>query len=376
MPEDWHCVAFGDVVDFPSKRYPATAPRIPYLSFKGLLESGHLVTEHGRSDGVEALPGDTVISRQGHVAGWIGKKSSLQIPAPIVAASTLMVFRPRRGLDGDFLSLLASWDQFRASVLQAHGGRTSASKEIMSALQVCIPPEIEQRRIVHLVGSIASYIDSLQAQVEATRAARRALVADLLSKPGEDWTFLSIEESCEILDHLRKPISATERAKRMGNVPYYGATGQAGWIDEARFDEPLVLLGEDAVDFASRTARKAYRIDGPSWVNNHAHVLRPGGDFVGALILELLLNDVDYGQYAVFGTRSKLTQASMRTIRLPVPPISEQHKIVELVSKIDAQIESLQTQAITARNFRDGALAELLSGERLLDESYDLVAAL
>ena len=177
----------------------------------------------------------------------------------------------------------------------------------------------------------------------------------------DHWQSTTIGEACDILDRQRKPVSSAERAKRLGPVPYYGATGIAGWIDEPIFDEPLVLLGEDAVDFASPSASKAYSIDGPSWVNNHAHVLRPKKIFINCLMLELLLNAVDYTNYAVFGTRSKLTQASMKSIRLMVPPLPEQRRIVDLVESIDNYIDALQGQIDATRTARQGVLSELLS---------------
>ena len=41
------------------------------------------------------------------------------------------------------------------------------------------------------------------------------------------WTYLT-KGAAECLDSLRKPINAFERANREGDIPYYGATGQAG----------------------------------------------------------------------------------------------------------------------------------------------------
>ena len=187
----------------------------------------------------------------------------------------------------------------------------------------------------------------------------------------DDWQTTVVEECCDILDRQRRPISSKERASRPGNVPYYGAAGQAGWIDEAIFNEPLVLLGEDAIDFASPTSKKAYSISGPSWVNNHAHVLRPRKQILDCLMLELLLNDVDYTNYAVFGTRSKLTQASMKKIKVSLPPLAEQRRIVDLVGAIDTCIDALEVQVEADRIARAGVLAELLSGEHRLPESYD-----
>ena len=41
---------------------------------------------------------------------------------------------------------------------------------------------------------------------------------------------VTVEDCIEILDNMRKPVSAKERASRDGDVPYYGATGQAGLL--------------------------------------------------------------------------------------------------------------------------------------------------
>ena len=58
----------------------------------------------------------------------------------------------------------------------------------------------------------------------------------------ENWCWTYLTKAAECLDNFRKPINATERAGRNGNVPYYGATGQVGWIDDFLTDEDLVLL--------------------------------------------------------------------------------------------------------------------------------------
>jgi len=165
----------------------------------------------------------------------------------------------------------------------------------------------------------------------------------------DGWTETALGDIAEVLDRLRKPISGAEREKRIGDVPYYGATGLAGWIDKPIFDEELVLLGEDAIDFLNPDVHKAYLISGPSWVNNHAHVLRAKREKVISFFLMEALNAVDYSQFVAFGTRSKLTQGAMMGISIPVPPIVEQKRIVDVVSSVDAYIDALRHQVDTAR---------------------------
>ena len=51
-----------------------------------------------------------------------------------------------------------------------------------------------------------------------------------------EWEKKSIGECCDVLDSLRVPVSEDERYWRKGNVPYYGANGLQGWIDECLFN--------------------------------------------------------------------------------------------------------------------------------------------
>jgi type I restriction enzyme S subunit len=141
---------------------------------------------------------------------------------------------------------------------------------------------------------------------------------------------------------MRKPINSEERLQRTGTVPYFGASGQVGTIDKALFDEDLVLLGEDGVQFFDVDKHKAYEISGPSWVNNHAHVLRCKKEKYSQHLLVCYLNQFDYRNYANGTTRLKLTQAAMNRIPVIVPPLEEQEEIVgileEQLSRIDSSL--------------------------------------
>lgn len=161
----------------------------------------------------------------------------------------------------------------------------------------------------------------------------------------ELWPIKPLGDLVDVLDSKRVPVSARQRADRIGNVPYYGATGQVGWIDTALFSEPLVLLGEDGVQFFDPDKLKSYLIQGPSWVNNHAHVLRTHAD-IDRKFLNYYLNTADFRGLANGTTRLKLTQAAMRRLLVPVPELEEQRRVVELLedhlSCLDAAAASIR----------------------------------
>ena len=108
------------------------------------------------------------------------------------------------------------------------------------------------------------------------------------------WANPQLEDCVDILDGKRVPINSKERAKRKGEIPYYGATGQIGWIDDFIFDEELVLVGEDGTPFLDLTKNTSYIISGKSWVNNHAHVVRAIRELTLNQFLCHYLNMFDY----------------------------------------------------------------------------------
>ncbi len=135
------------------------------------------------------------------------------------------------------------------------------------------------------------------------------------------------------LDHKRRPVREADR--RPGPYPYLGANGQQGVIDGYLFDEPLVLLAEDGGHFNNPERGIAYRVSGKVWVNNHAHVLRPGAQVDWAYLARVLENR-DVRSFISGTTRGKLTKAQAEKILIPLPPIPEQRRIAAILDQADA----------------------------------------
>lgn len=187
-----------------------------------------------------------------------------------------------------------------------------------------------------------------QAQLTPEEKLQQALVpeAEQPYKVPANWCWTYLKNVSDCLDNFRKPINANERNARLGDVPYYGATGQVGWIDDYLTNEELVLLGEDGAPFLDLLKNKAYLINGKAWVNNHAHILRSKFGTMGNRLLIEYLNSFDFTGFVTGTTRLKLTQASMNKIIIPLVPLAEQQRIVEriesLFAKLDEAKENMQ----------------------------------
>lgn len=158
------------------------------------------------------------------------------------------------------------------------------------------------------------------------------------------WAYLT-KGAAECLDSFRKPINASERANREGDIPYYGATGQVGWIDNFLTNEQFILVGEDGAPFLDLIKDKAYIIEGKAWVNNHAHILRSRFGSTGNSFLMHYLNIFNYHGFVNGTTRLKLTQGSMDIMPVPIPPLPEQQRIVDRIESLFAKLDEAKQKA-------------------------------
>jgi type I restriction enzyme, S subunit len=180
------------------------------------------------------------------------------------------------------------------------------------------------------------------------------------------WAVAKLEDVVDILDSKRVPVNAKERETRVGQVPYYGATGQVGWIDDYLFDEELVLLGEDGAPFLDAAKQKAYVVRGKSWVNNHAHVLRARSDIPNAYI-KYYLDTVDYHEFVTGTTRLKLNQAAMRRIPVPLAPPNQRARIVAEIekqfSRLDEAVANLKRVKANLKRYKAAVLKAAVEGK-------------
>ncbi|MFZ2499496.1 MAG: restriction endonuclease subunit S [Methanosarcina sp.] len=184
------------------------------------------------------------------------------------------------------------------------------------------------------------------------------------------WKTYNLEDVCEILDNLRKPINSKDRQKRIEGkkeselYPYYGATGQVGFIDDYLTDGEFVLIGEDGAPYFDFSKNISYLIKGKTWVNNHAHVLK---SYFNNNYLMHYLNQFNFNGYVSGTTRLKLTQGSMRKIPIEVAPFPEQRAIVSkielLFSELDNGIANLKLAQEQLKVYRQAVLKKAFEGE-------------
>jgi len=226
-----------------------------------------------------------------------------------------------------------------------------ASKAIPNLI-IIIPPLEEQKRIAYVLSKIENAIKIQDKIINSLQELKKSMMHKLftegightefkdteIGRIPKDWEIKNLEEIMHIYDSKRVPIDENKRALIKGPFPYCGANGIIDYIDVFIFDGEYILLAEDGGNWG-KFERSSYIMSGKFWVNNHAHILKISDKTHGCNYFYMYyFNYVDLSKYISGTTRGKLTQGTVRLIKLPFPPLEEQKRIADILSTIDNKI--------------------------------------
>jgi type I restriction enzyme S subunit len=252
----------------------------------------------------------------------------------------------------EFLPFLMMSDRFMNRAIEISVGSLSPTINwsTLKLQEFDLPPLDQQRRIAEILWAVDEVIQNQVDLAGSTESARKVYFDEIISmgrnaaKTGSrgvspHWREIALVEVVEFLDGQRKPIKESDRAKRRGAYPYYGASGVIDTIDDFIFEGPLILLGEDGANIVDRSTPLAFRVNGKIWVNNHAHVLRVKQPH-SLVYLEYFLESLDYRLFMTGTAQPKLNKSICEKIFVPVPDARFQHEVEQRLLAFEDTLSS------------------------------------
>lgn len=282
---------------------------------------------------------------------------------------------------------LHDWDITKEIYRHGNGLRQSLSWNDLRDISVLLPPLSEQDAIVRYLDSATSEIDKAiamqQKMIDLLNERKQIIIQNAVTKGLDEnvemkesgifcfgkipkhWLIKGWNHIFYNLDKLRKPISAEQRSRRNPQYDYYGASGVIDKIDYYNVDDKILLIGEDGANLKMRNLPLVYKANGKIWVNNHAHILKPIEDNYD--YMAYLMETFDYNPYITGSAQPKLSQEQLGMVRLCVPPIEEQKKIVIYLEKrlkgFDSAITNCQRQITLLQERKQIIINEVVTGK-------------
>jgi len=384
------------------------------ISLEDLETSG--VIKLGRGDVIskkdmEADPGaNPVYSSAENKNGMIGKYAKFMFDEELITWSVdgggHIFYRPKHKFSvtniGGWLRILDdkvfSYQFLTYALQRLHKQHTfdwqhKAHPSVIRKLYTRIPmPSLpEQKRIVDLISSVDSYIESLQQQSESAKRSRNAVLHELLTAGGDDWVETTLGEASEVI--MGRQLSPS---KKLGTRPrpYIRAANIGSWginlediyemdfteIEEERFacqvgDAILVEGGnEKSVGCPAFITEKESGLCIQNTVircrSRNSKILDPNFQYH---LLRFMFWRGDFAQLCAGTTIMHLGQKRAEVVPISIPPLGEQLNIVDTISKFDLTVTNSEETLNIANALRSGLLSDLLSGEHEIPASYDKI---
>ena len=243
-------------------------------------------------------------------------------------------------LSPEFTKYLFRSDLLRKQIMKTASGvtRFNVSKKKFSTIIIPLPPLRVQARIVEILDKFTQLEAQLEAELQAELEARRkqyAYYRDQLLNFSQ-YPPLNVNIEWRTLGEVCK-IKNGKDYKHLshGDIPVYGSGGIMKYVDEATYNQPSVLIPRKG------SLNNLFYVDTPFWNVDTIYYTEINTNHILPKFLYHYLATRELEKMNLAGGVPSLTQTTLKTIPIPLPPLSEQRRIVDILDRFDTLTNSI-----------------------------------
>ncbi len=175
----------------------------------------------------------------------------------------------------------------------------------------------------------------LEAELEARQKQYEYYRNELLSFEGKEVGWKTLGEMCIL--KAGKSISAYDISNIKNEESLYpclGGNGLRGYVKSYSHIGEYPIIGRQGA-----LCGNICFAEGKFYATEHAVVVSHKGRFVSRFLYYLLMS-MNLNQYATGGAQPGLAVSKLEKIRIPIPPLAEQERIVGILDKFDKLVAS------------------------------------
>ena len=161
---------------------------------------------------------------------------------------------------------------------------------------------------------------------------------ELLFDIPKNWAWCRLGEVCDI--YQPKTITTKEIAKS-GKYKVFGANGVIGYYDKYNHD-----FEEVAVTCRGATCGTVNMTEAKSWITGNAMVITPLNSYLSKKYLFYYLKNSNMEDIITGSAQPQITKTKIEKLLFIIPPLTEQHRIVEKIEEIFSALEFIEENLI------------------------------
>lgn len=252
------------------------------------------------------------------------------------------------------------------------GGVPTISREVVENVIIPIPPLPIQQEIVRILDTFTDLDAELQAELEARKKQYEHYRNQLLNFEGKEVEWKTLGEVGKVCMCKRVMKHETNSS---GEIPFYkiGTFGKEAnaYISRELYDDykkkfSFPCKGDILISASGTIGRRVIYDDKPAYFQDSNIIWL-------SLTNNMLLNKYLYYIYETIewpvegGTIKRLYNDNFKKIKIPIPPLSEQERIVTILDKFEALVnEELPAEIAARRKQYEHYREKLLTFEPLI----------
>ncbi|MCI4459157.1 MAG: restriction endonuclease subunit S, partial [Thermocrinis sp.] len=263
------------------------------------------------------------------------------------------------------------------------------------------PPLPEQRKIAQILETVDKAIEKTEKIIEKYKRIKQGLMQDLLTKGIDEKGNIRSEKTHKFKDSPLGRIPEEWEVVRLGEI---GEIIDGDWILEKYYTESgvrLIQVGD--IGIGKLLNKSNHYISEKSARHLKVKFLKEGQILISRLpdpigrsclvpklpypaitavdvsiltvyedisektfIVQILNTDLFFGQCSNLAsgtTRSRISRSNLKNLLIPLPPLSEQKRIAEILSQIDQAIEKEEKYKEKLERLKKGLMEDLLTGK-------------
>jgi restriction endonuclease S subunit len=356
---------------------PASAGVTRYVGLEHLDPESIEITRWGTPDDVSATklrfyPKDVIYGRRRAYQ----KKLGVARFEGICSAHALVLRARQEVCLAQFLPYFLHSDQFHNRALEISVGSLSPTINwsTLKLQQFELPSIEEQQRIVELLSGVDAHAEALRNQLHVAKETRKAVLHHLLNARGDDWTETTLGNVAEINSETAKNWGADEIVTYIDLSSVTFDSGVGVELFKGRFkDAPgrarrIVRTGDILVStvrpYLRGFAVVPSRLDGALASTGFAVLRAKQGASISGFIWALIGMEEFVSHLMELATGSNypaVRPSDVASTKLLLPPVKEQQRIVDEISKVDAVIQETTSALAATRQLRSALLNKEIS---------------
>ncbi len=301
-----------------------------------------------------------------------------------------------------YLAKYLASDVFQSAITEISGGSSQSALTIekLSQLEFNLPPHPEQQKIAAILSSVDEVIEKTQAQIDKLKDLKAGMMQELLSpregaivgvdgKPYTEfkssplgripvgWEVVTLKSvSKRITDGTHQAVKTSSGEKipflyvsciRGGRILWDKASTLTNEMYEIASKGRKPVVGDVLYTAVGSYGHAALvNKSTPFSFQRHIAYVQPDNDGISSEYLVEFLNS-SYGKgeadfYAIGNAQLSVTLGDLGRFKLPLPPMSEQLKIVSVLSSINEAVDTKVEKLQSINNVKKALMQDLLTG--------------